>query len=174
MTTEYNRFHDPGQVFEGDSAALQHDLEEAHKTIRGLLRQIDKTQARYGEIARAYNKTVANLMEITRENALLEHERNMWHARAEGIAPPLNLGSGLPELTPAEVGAIRKAMARLHHPDTGGDAERMKAWNAALDPLDSKTSFPYTDILSFCISFFARRAKNDIQKDKISVYGKEV
>ena len=38
---------------------------------------------------------------------------------------------------PAEVGAIRKAMARLHHPDTGGDAERMKAWNAALDPLDS-------------------------------------
>ena len=84
MTTEYNRFHDPAHMFEGDQAALQHDLEEAHKTIRGLLRQIDKTQARYGEIARAYNKTVANLMEITRENALLEHERNMWHARAEG------------------------------------------------------------------------------------------
>jgi hypothetical protein len=40
------------------------------------------------------------------------------------------------DLTPAEVGAIRKAMARLHHPDTGGDAERMKAWNAALDPLE--------------------------------------
>jgi hypothetical protein len=137
VTREYNRFHDPAQVFEGDPATLQHDLEEAHKTIRGLLRQIDKTQARYGEIARAYNKTVANLMEITRENALLEHERNMWHARAEGIAPPLNLGSGLPELTPAEISAIRKAMARLHHPDTGGDAERMKAWNAALDPLDS-------------------------------------
>ncbi len=136
MTTEFNPFHNPAQMFEGDPVELQHDLEEAHKTIRGLLRQIDKTQARYGEIARAYNKTVANLMEITRENALLEHERNMWHARAEGIAPPLNLGSGLPELTPAEVGAIRKAMARLHHPDTGGDAERMKAWNAALDPLD--------------------------------------
>jgi len=136
VTTDYNRFHDPTQVFEADPAALQHDLEEAHKTIRGLLRQIDKTQARYGEIARAYNKTVANLMEITRENALLEHERTMWHARAEGIAPPLDLGSGLPELTAAEVGAIRKAMARLHHPDTGGDAERMKAWNAALDPLD--------------------------------------
>ena len=136
MTREYNRFRDPDPVFEGDAGMLQHELEEAHKTIRGLLRQIDKTQARYGEIARAYNKTVAYLMVITRENALLEHERNMWHARAAGIAPPINFGSGLPELTPAEVGAIRKAMARLHHPDTGGDAERMKAWNAALDPLD--------------------------------------
>jgi hypothetical protein len=31
------------------------------------------------------------------------------------------------------VNAIRKAMARLHHPDVGGDPERMKAWNAALD-----------------------------------------
>jgi hypothetical protein len=134
---EYNRFHDPDPVFEGDTGMLQHELEEAHKTIRGLLRQIDKAQSRYDEIARAYNKTVANLMEITRENALLEHERDMWQARAEGIVPPLNLGSGLPELTAAEVSAIRKAMARLHHPDTGGDAERMKAWNAALDPLDS-------------------------------------
>jgi hypothetical protein len=136
VTTKYDRFRDFAQVLEADPATLQHDLEEAHKTIRGLLRQIDKTQAHYSEIARAYNKTVANLMEITRENALLEHERNMWHARAEGIAPPLNMGSGLPELTPAEVSAIRKAMARLHHPDTGGDAERMKAWNAALDPLE--------------------------------------
>src|SRR5690348_9768776 len=117
VTTKYDRFHDSAQAFEADPAELQHDLEEAHKTIRGLLRQIDKTQARYSEIARAYNKTVANLMEITRENALLEHERNMWHARAEGIAPPPNLGTGLPELTPAEIGAIRKAMARLHHPD---------------------------------------------------------
>jgi hypothetical protein len=27
-------------------------------------------------------------------------------------------------------------MARLHHPDVGGDAERMKAWNAVLDPLE--------------------------------------
>ncbi|HEU5102748.1 MAG TPA: hypothetical protein VFU22_27190 [Roseiflexaceae bacterium] len=137
MPREYNRFRDPDPVFEGDAGMLQHELEEAHKTIRGLLRQIDKAQSRYDEIARAYNKTVANLMEITRENALLEHERDMWQARAEGIVPPLNVGSGLPELTAAEVSAIRKAMARLHHPDTGGDAERMKAWNAALDPLDS-------------------------------------
>src|SRR5690348_3775274 len=136
VTTKYDRFHDPAQMFEADPAALQHDLEEAHKTIRGLLRQIDKTQARYGEIARAYNKTVANLMEITRENALLEHERNRSHARRDGIAPPLNLGSGLPELPQAEVRASRKAMAGLHQPATGGDDERMKARHDALDPLD--------------------------------------
>ena len=60
----------------------------------------------------------------------------MWKARAEGAGTPLSIGKGTLELTPAEVSAIRKAMARLHHPDTGGDVERMKIWNATLDPLD--------------------------------------
>jgi hypothetical protein len=34
---------------------------------------------------------------------------------------------------PADTRAIRKAMARLHHPDVGGNPDRMKAWNATLD-----------------------------------------
>lgn len=134
MISEPNAAHHDSA--EHDIAALRRELDEAHKTIRTLLRQIDKEQARHAEIARAYNKTVANLMEITRENAQLERERDEFRARAEGTALPFKIGGATLELTPAEVGAIRKAMARLHHPDTGGDIERMKAWNAALDPLE--------------------------------------
>jgi hypothetical protein len=126
----------PIDITETDPTWLQDELAEAHATIRRLLRQISKEQSRYDEIARAYNKTVANLMDITRENALLEHERDMWKSRADGAAAPISLGGLTLDLTPAEVSAIRKAMARLHHPDAGGDVERMKAWNAALDPLD--------------------------------------
>jgi hypothetical protein len=120
-----------------DPAWLQKELEEAHKTIRTLLRQLSKEQQRHAETARAYTMTVANLVEAGRENTLLTHERDMWKARAEGALTPFKIGGLTLELTPAEVSAIRKAMARLHHPDTGGDAERMKAWNAALDPLES-------------------------------------
>lgn len=126
----------PIQITETDPSWLQHELAEAHATIRRLLRQISKEQSRYDEIARAYNKTVANLMEITRENAMLEHDRDMWKARADGATAPISLGGLTLDLTSAEVSAIRKAMARLHHPDAGGDSERMKAWNAALDPLE--------------------------------------
>jgi hypothetical protein len=133
---ESNAAHHHDSTAEHDVAVLRRELDEAHKTIRTLLRQIDKEQARHAEIARAYNKTVANLMEITRENAQLERERDEFRARAEGTALPFRIGGAMIELTPAEVGAIRKAMARLHHPDTGGDIERMKAWNAALDPLE--------------------------------------
>lgn len=135
MTRASNRFYQ-SQPIPGDMDQVQQDLAEAHATIHRLLRQITKEQARYDEVARAYNKTVANLMEVTRENAVIEHERDMWRARAEGVAGPVNLGGLTIDLTPAEVGAIRKAMARLHHPDAGGNAERMKAWNAALDPLE--------------------------------------
>ena len=126
----------PIHITETDPIWLQQELAEAHATIRKLLRQISKEQSRYDEIARAYNKTVSNLMEITRENAMLEHDRDMWKARAEGMASPISLGGLTIDLTSAEVSAIRKAMARLHHPDAGGDLERMKAWNAALDPLE--------------------------------------
>ena len=122
---------------EGDSTWLQKELDEAHKTIRTLLRQLSKEQQRHAETARAYTLTVANLVEAGRENTLLSRERDMWRARAEGALTPFKIGGLTIELTPAEVSAIRKAIARLHHPDTGGDAERMKAWNAALDPLES-------------------------------------
>jgi hypothetical protein len=29
-------------------------------------------------------------------------------------------------------------MARLHHPDVGGDLERMKAWNVVLDQIEQQ------------------------------------
>jgi hypothetical protein len=123
-------------ALESDLVWLQKELQEAHKTIRSLLRQLRKEQAAHAETARAYNLTVANLVEATRENTALARERDMWKARAEGRTRPLTISGVTLELTPAEVSAIRKAMARLHHPDAGGDAERMKAWNAALDPLE--------------------------------------
>jgi hypothetical protein len=122
---------------EADAGWLQNELNEAHKTIRSLLRQLSKEQQRHAETSRAYSMTVANLVEAGRENTLLSRERDMWKARAEGALTPFQIGGLTIDLTPAEVSAIRKAMARLHHPDAGGDAERMKAWNAALDPLES-------------------------------------
>jgi hypothetical protein len=124
----------PQPLSDGDLAWLQKELEEAHRTIRSLLRQLSKEQTRHAETARAYNLTVANLVEATRQSAQLEHDRDVWKARAEGQAAPFTAGTLT--LTPAEISAIRKAMARLHHPDTGGDIERMKLWNATLDPLE--------------------------------------
>jgi hypothetical protein len=134
--SEYDPARSPQPPFDGESAWLQKELNEAHKTIRSLLRQLSKEQARHAETARAYNLTVANLVEASRQNALLEHERDTWRARVEGRPAPFTLGASTLTLTPEEVSAIRKAMARLHHPDTGGDSERMKVWNAALDPLE--------------------------------------
>ncbi len=131
---------DPAMI---DPAWLLSELKEAHQTIRALLRQLSKEQGRHAEIARAYNKTVANLVEITRENAALERERDMWKARAESAMreqASMRIGNVPFTLTAAEISAIRKAMARLHHPDAGGDAERMKLWNAALDPLEERIS----------------------------------
>ena len=123
---------------EGDVAWLQNELQEAHSTIRSLLLQLSKEQGRYAEAMRAYNLTVENLMEITRENTMLTRDRDLWKARAEKGGHPINL-KGIPlNLTANEVRAIRKAMARLHHPDVGGDSERMKVWNAVLDPLEEK------------------------------------
>jgi diadenosine tetraphosphatase ApaH/serine/threonine PP2A family protein phosphatase len=120
----------------GDPALLEQELAEAHKTIRALLRQLDKERGRYDECLRAYNKTVANLTEIVRANMLLERELDEWRRKGERAGVPVQIGGLGISLTADEVSAIRKAMARLHHPDTGGDAERMKLWNAALDPLE--------------------------------------
>lgn len=121
---------------ENDLSWLQGQLAEAHKTIRSLLRQLSKEQARHAETARAYNLTVANLMEASRENTQIQRDRDMWKARAERTTGSIGLGDIPLSLSAEEVSAIRKAMARLHHPDVGGDPERMKVWNAILDPLE--------------------------------------
>jgi hypothetical protein len=127
----------PKATSEGDGFWIQRELDEARKTIRNLLRQLDQEQARANEIARAYNLTVANLVATTRENAALERERDHWRANALGKPAPFKIGAGTLELTAAEVSAIRKAVARIHHPDTGGDSERLKLWNATLDALET-------------------------------------
>lgn len=117
---------------------LQNELAQAHGTIRTLMRQIKKEQDRHAEISRAYTKTVANLVEAMRENTALTRECELLRAQVNaqaGTADP-QLGTLDMQLTATEVGAIRKAMARLHHPDAGGDIERMKVWNAALDRLE--------------------------------------
>jgi hypothetical protein len=122
---------------EHERSWLQHELAEAHATVRSLLRQIEKDQSRAAEIARAYKLTVTNLVEITRQNAEIERERDLWRIRATAAPPIPTFGDGTLTLTAEEIGAIRRAMARLHHPDTGGDAQRMQIWNAALDAMES-------------------------------------
>lgn len=119
-----------------ERAWLQHELSEARATMRSLMRQIEKDQSRAAEIARAYKLTVTNLVEITRQNAEIERERDLWRLRATAVAPMPTFGDGTLTLTAEEIGAIRRAMARLHHPDTGGDAQRMQIWNAALDAME--------------------------------------
>ena len=136
MTKPDLRYHQSNA--ENDPTWLQGELSEAHKTIRTLLRQLSKEQERHAETVRAYNLTVANLVEATRENTLLARELDQLRARTVQGTHPFTIGSEVMQLTPAEVSAIRKAMARLHHPDVGGDSERMKIWNAVLDPLEGE------------------------------------
>lgn len=119
-----------------DEEALRRELEEARKTIREQRRQADKAQARYDELARAYRMTVENLVRASGECASLERERDQWRRRAEQAPSTAAFETGTLKLSDEEINAVRKAMARLHHPDTGGDAERMKAWNALLDALE--------------------------------------
>lgn len=123
---------------------LRRELAEAHALNRGLRRQLEKALSAANEAQRAHAKMVATLTETMRENTSLAHERDIWRARAQrleaGMAPDpqvsprvLDISSLAGQLSEDEINAIRKAMARLHHPDVGGDPERMKAWNAALD-----------------------------------------
>ena len=115
---------------------LLRELAEAHATARTLQRQIEKEQAATAQVARTYKLTVENLVEITRKNAEIEHDRDAWRARASATPTITSLGGEAFQLTADEISAIRRAMARLHHPDTGGDAQRMRVWNAALDLLE--------------------------------------
>ncbi len=122
--------------------ALQRELFEAHAMNRGLLRQLKKAQEAAAEAQRAHAKMVTTLTETMRENTTLIIERDTWKARAqrndlrddsEFYGPPVDIHALAEQITEDEANAIRKAIARLHHPDLGGDPERMKAWNAALD-----------------------------------------
>jgi hypothetical protein len=112
--------------------------EDVQKAIRDLRRQLRKAEARYAELARAYQLTVDNLVKTTSECGVLERERDWWQRRAQERSTEPTFGAGKLALSSEEIGAIRKAVARLHHPDTGGDGERLKAWNTLLDALQGE------------------------------------
>lgn len=112
-----------------ETALLQRELHEAYQTLRALQRQLGKEQHRHAEAARAHAKTIENLAEAGRERALLREDRERWRERAEHAPLPFKIGGLTLDLTEAEIDAIRKAIARLH----AADAERRRAWEAALD-----------------------------------------
>lgn len=135
---------------------LLEELEEVRADNRRLQDQLKKTTRAAGhaersaaEAARAHAKMVETLTETMRENTALTIERDMWKSRAHrvshsyehvGTTPIYDVREslGVMHITPEEVRAIRKAIARLHHPDAGGDLERMKMWNASLDQLEGR------------------------------------
>lgn len=116
---------------------LRREIDDAHRTIRALMRRLADEQEQQVKTKHAYEQMKANIMEMNREFATVERERDLWRQRAEqqGV---LEWHEAMPNLTPDEISAIRRAMARLHHPDQGGDSERMKEWNKVLDRLDKK------------------------------------
>ncbi|NJN18511.1 MAG: hypothetical protein HC822_20770 [Oscillochloris sp.] len=120
----------------GSPEELQEVLRDAERTIRALERAAVKAEARYQELARAYAKTVENLTQANSSCSALEIERDMWRERAECRPTVASISAGAMQLSSAEIAALRKAMARLHHPDVGGDAARMQAWNSLLDSLE--------------------------------------
>ena len=118
------------------SSMLESELAEAQAQVRRLTRELKKEQQRLTETAEAYNKTVKNLVRTVHENTVLRYEYERLKQRAPEepkLSTPMMLGMAVSRI---EVAAIRKAIARLHHPDVGGDPARMQAWNVALDQLE--------------------------------------
>lgn len=101
------------------------------------MRRLADEQDQQVKTKHAYEQMKSNIMEMNREFVAVERERDMWRQRAEQYGN-VEWPDMLPQLTPDEISAIRRAMARLHHPDHGGDSERMKEWNKILDRLDKK------------------------------------
>ncbi len=127
-----------------DYELLRGELAEAQALSRSLRRQLDKALASANEAQRAHAKMVGTLTETLRENQTLAHELDIGRARCQRLeagdhdelpSSVIDTSGLVGQLSEDEINALRKAMARLHHPDVGGNPERMKAWNAALDRL---------------------------------------
>lgn len=115
---------------------LERELAAAEATERELRRQLRKTEEQLTQTRQAYEKTVANMLTIVSENLRLTHECE----RLRGVTEDhfyVDLSHDFPSLNSDEVSAIRKAMARLHHPDVGGNAQRMQFWNSLLDRFEA-------------------------------------
>lgn len=119
---------------EDTTELLQRELDEAQRMIRTLMRRLADEQQQQLQTRQAYEQMKQNIIEMNREHIQTERERDMWRLRAEQHAPMCN--DQFPLLKADEVNAIRRAMARLHHPDHGGDTERMKQWNKFLDQVE--------------------------------------
>jgi hypothetical protein len=117
---------------------LQREIAEAHRTIKALMRRLADEQEQSHKTQTAYEQMKNNIVEMNREHTIVERERDMWRMRAEQSGLPN--GDFLPVLTNEEISSIRRAMARIHHPDTGGDSDRMKQWNKLLDDCEAKIS----------------------------------
>jgi cell division septum initiation protein DivIVA len=144
-----------GPVSEADYYTLLEELEELREENRKLRqelkqaqRTVSKAEQSSAEAQRAHQKMVQTLTETMRENTELVMERDLWRARARRanaaaedayIAADLEATIGI-DISDDEVRAIRKAIARVHHPDSGGNAERMKLWNATLDRIERQAS----------------------------------
>ncbi|PDW03957.1 hypothetical protein [Candidatus Viridilinea mediisalina] len=131
---------------ECETELLRRELAETQQLVRGLRRQLEKAHDAANEAKRAHAKMVNTLTETMRENTTLVHERDFWRTRAQRLEaglstelelehPVVDMSALSNQISEEEANAIRKAMARLHHPDVGGNPDRMKAWNAALDRL---------------------------------------
>lgn len=121
------------------NSGLERDLADAQNEIRRLGRELKKHQQRLAETAEAYNKTVSNLVRTVHENTVLRYEYERLKQRAPDVLNPGPTVLGM-NLTRIEVAAIRKAIARVHHPDVGGDSARMQAWNVVLDQIEDQCS----------------------------------
>ena len=121
-----------GSTFTG---RLERDLAEAQAQIRRLTRDLKKEQQRLAETSEAYTKTVSNLVRTVHENAVLRYEYERLKRNTPDEQCPAANPFGI-ALTRVEIAAVRKAIARLHHPDAGGDARRMQEWNVTLDQLE--------------------------------------
>ena len=134
MAVSNNNQHQWHQSNSDTHELLHRELDEAHRTIRALMRRLAEEQEQQRKTHHAYEQMKQNIIEINREQAMVERERNMWRMRAEQQG--MISSDNLPMLTGDEINAIRRAMARLHHPDRGGDIDRMKLWNKLLDTLE--------------------------------------
>jgi multidrug resistance efflux pump len=111
------------------------ELAEAQAEVRRLTRELKKERQKLAETSEAYTKTVSNLVRTVQENTVLRYENERFKQGRNGmddvLINPFRVG-----ITRFEIAAIRKAMARIHHPDAGGETARMQAWNVLLDQME--------------------------------------
>ncbi|HXG66833.1 MAG TPA: hypothetical protein VNO70_17150 [Blastocatellia bacterium] len=67
---------------------------------------------------------------------VIDERRRTEYPPTDPMADAYKVLHLLPSAPLPVVQAARKALARLHHPDLGGDAERMKAINNAADAIE--------------------------------------